>query len=135
MTVEIVGEASGLASLLADLLRQNLARSPALGRLLGRSSTAAIEATDADVGATLRIGGGSVRVEPAADPSAPVLVRGGSEELLLLTAAPLRGGMPDVLDARGRRAIAALLRGRVRVRGLVAHPRQVLDLIRLLSAA
>lgn len=135
MTVEMVGDAtSGLASLLADLLRQNLARSPGLRARLHRASTVAIEAVDAQVGATLRIGGGTVRVEPFADPSAGVLVRGSSEDLLVLTAAPLRWGFPDVLDPRGRRAVAALARGRVRVRGLVTRPRQVVDVVRLLSA-
>lgn len=134
MTVEVVGEASGLAALLADLLRQNLARSPGLTDLLERPSIVAIVADDAGVAATLRIGGGSVRVEPRADRAAGVLVRGRSQDLLELTGAPLRWGVPDVLDRRGRGAIAGLLTGRVRVRGLFARPRRVVDLLRLLSA-
>jgi hypothetical protein len=135
VTVEVVGDATGLAGLLADLLRQNLARSPGLDALLQRSSTVAIVADDAGVAATLRIGGGAVVVEPRAVRDAWVLVRGGSQDLLELTAAPLRAGVPDLLDRRGRAAIAALLRGRVRVRGLIRRPGRVLDLLRLLSAA
>ena len=134
--VERAGDApSGLAPLLADLIEQNLRRAPRRRGLLRSASTVAIVASDAGVGATLRIGGGRVRVEPAPDRSASVIVRGGSEDLLALTAAPLRWGMPDPFDPRGRRAIGALLRRRVRVRGLVARPRQVISVIRLLSAA
>jgi hypothetical protein len=135
VTVEVGGEVTGLASLLADLLEQNLARAPRRRELLDRPSTVAIVAADAGVGATLRIGGGAVRVEQGADRGAGVLVRGRSQDLLELTAAPLRWGLPDLLDPRGRRAIGALLSGRVRVRGLLVRPRQVAGLVRLLSAA
>lgn len=135
MTVEVGGEVTGLASLLADLLRQNLARAPHRRELLDRPSIVSIVADDAGVGATLRIGGGAVRVEQGADRDAGVIVRGGSQDLLELTAAPLRWGLPDVLDQRGRRAIVALLSGRVRVHGLLVRPRQVVGLVRLLSAA
>jgi hypothetical protein len=134
--VELVGEPSaGLGSLLAELIEQNLRRDPARRRLLERPSTVAIEAADAGAGATLRIGAGRVRVEPVVDARAPVIVRGSSADLLELTATRLRWGLPDPAVPQGRRALAAILRGRVRVRGLLARPGRVVDLLRLLSAA
>ena len=51
-----------------------------------------------------------------------------------LAAAPLRGGLPDALTPEGRAVVAALLTGRVRIRGLVRRPLLVRRLTMLLSA-
>jgi hypothetical protein len=125
---------TGLASLVAELIEQNLRRDPGRRRLLERRARVAIAATDAGAGATLRIGGGRVRVQAGLDRSAPVVIRGRSDDLLALAGSPLRWGLPDLAAPQGRRAIVMLLRGRVRVRGLLTRPRQVVTLLRLLSA-
>ncbi len=135
MTPEVLQadpEPSGLAMMLADLLRQNLARDPGRARSL-MPMLACIEAPDAGVAVTMRVAPGRVVLADGVDTEAGVTVRADSGRLLRLTAAPLLWGLPDVRSSRGRRALADILTGRVRVRGMVRHPGQLRRLTRLLS--
>ena len=135
MTITVVGgEPSGLASMVADLLEQNLARDPARTALL-RRSVAVLDAPDADVTVYLRIERGGVRVGDGDVPDAHLRIRSDSRRLLDLTTAPLRGGLPDPLRPEGRAIVGDLLRRRIRIRGLLRHPLRLVRLTKLLSVA
>jgi len=123
---------SGLAAMVGGLIRQNLSRDPARLRLL-RPSTASITAPDAGVSVTITMSPGQVRVGEGADPSAPIAIVAAGPRLLELTAAPLRFGMPDVFDRRGRAVLRDILTRRIRIRGVLAHPRRLARLSSLLS--
>ena len=127
-------EPSGLASMVGGLIDQNLERDPARLRLL-RSSSATITVPDAGVAITVRTGPGEVEVRDGADPDAQVAITADSDRLLALTSAPLRFGRPDLLDTRGRAVLGDLLSRRVRIRGLLRHPRRLARLSSLLSVA
>jgi hypothetical protein len=124
---------AGLARMLDELVRQNLARDPGRRRLL-RPTVAVLEVPDAGVVATVRIDAAGVRVVDGDDPSARVRVTAAGERLLALAAAPLRFGLPDALDPEGRRVLGDLAAGRIRVRGLVRRLPDVVRLTKLLSA-
>lgn len=135
MTVTVVGgEPSGLASMVADLIEQNLARDPTRTALL-RRSVAVLDAPDADVTVFLRIERGDVRVGDGDVPDAHVRIRSDSGRLLDLTTAPLRAGLPDPLRPEGRAIVGDLLRRRIRIRGLLWHPLRLVRLTKLLSVA
>jgi hypothetical protein len=127
-------EHSGLASMVGGLIDQNIERDPSRLRLL-RTSAATITVPDAGVAITVRTGPGRVEVLDGADPDAPIAVTADSERLLALTSAPLRFGLPDVFDPRGRAVLCDVLSGRVRIRGLLSHPRRLARLSSLLSVA
>ena len=127
------GSPSGLSRMLGELIRQNLAREPGRMRLL-RPAVFAVEAPDAKVAVTLIVGIGGVRVAEGVDGAAHVRVRADSARLLAIAGAPLRFGYPDVLSRRGRDVLADILRGRVRIGGLLRHPVLVARLTCLLSA-
>jgi hypothetical protein len=127
-------EPSGLASMVGGLIDQNLERDPARLRLL-RSSSATITVPDAGVAITVRTGPGEVEVRDGADPRAQLAITADSDRLLALTSAPLRFGLPDLLDTRGRAVLGDLLSRRVRIRGLLRHPRRLARLSSLLSVA
>ena len=84
---------------------------------------------------TVRTGPGEVEIRDGADPGAQLAITADSEQLLSLTAAPLRFGLPDVFDARGRAVLRHVVSGRVRIRGMLAHPRRLARLSSLLSVA
>jgi hypothetical protein len=135
MTVTLVGpDPSGLAVLIGDLIEQNLAREPDRRGLL-RRSVAALEASDADVTVFVRVEPKEVRVGDGTVPDAHVRIRSDSDRLLGLTTVPLRFGLPDVTQRAGRAVLGDLLAGRVRIRGLVAHPVRLARLTMLLSVA
>jgi hypothetical protein len=115
------------------LIEQNLRRDPARGRHL-KGEAVVIEATDAGTAVWLELRADGVRWRPGPGAAASVSVRASSAQLLELSGAPLRFGLPDVLTSDGRRIVGDILRGRIRVRGLVRHPGTVRRLTMLLSA-
>ena len=52
---------------------------------------------------------------------------------MALTSVPLRFGLPDATTAEGRAVVLKMLRGELRVKGMVAHPILLGRLNRLLS--
>lgn len=135
MIVTIVGpEPSGLTTLLAELIEQNLARDPSRSQLL-RSCVAVLDAPDAGVTVHVRIAAGAVLVGDGDVPDAHVRVRADAERLLLITSAPLRLGFPDPTRSEGRAVLRDLVLRRVRVQGLVRHPVRLARFTSLLSVA
>ena len=138
MTVSFADdEPSGLAEMLGGLVEQNLEAHPSRRRLL-RPALVVIEADDAAVAVSLRFRVGSLEVAGAPLPRAPapeVQLRIGatSDRLLELVRAPLRWGLPDVLQRDGRAVLADIARGRVRISGLLRHPIRLRRLTMLLN--
>jgi hypothetical protein len=134
--VVVAGEdPSAFARLLGGLIEANLLRSPDRERLL-RPATVQLEALDAGTVATVRLRPGRVLIgDGAAGRRADVRIRATGRDLLELAAAPLRFGLPDPLRPEGRAALGAIVTGRVRVAGLVAHPLVLARFSRLLSAS
>ncbi|MCD6020806.1 MAG: hypothetical protein K0R20_516 [Actinomycetia bacterium] len=135
MTITVIGgEPSGLASMVADLIEQNLARDPPRRALL-RRSVAVLDVPDADVTVFLRIERDGIRVGDGDVPDAHLRIRSDSGRLLDLTTAPLRGGLPDPLRPEGRAIVGDLLLRRIRIGGLLRHPVRLVRLTKLLSVA
>jgi hypothetical protein len=114
-------EPSGLSSMVAELIEQNLARDPERRRLLHRS-VVVLDAPDADVTVFLRIAPTEVRVGDGDVPDAHLRIRADSGRLLDLTTAPLRFGLPDLLSPEGRSIALDLLARRLQIGGLLRHP-------------
>ena len=123
---------SGLAELVAGLLSQHLVREPSRATLL-EPSVVVLSMPDADVAVTVRLEPGRVRVADGAAPDAHLRVVAPAHRVLALAAAPLRGGLPDPLRREGRAVLADVLRGRVRVHGMLRHPRRLARFTALLS--
>lgn len=126
-------EPFGLAELLGRLIEQNLVRDPSRHRLL-HDAVVTIEATDAQVGATLRFGAGAVAISMTPDPHAPVRIRAEGQRLFAMVASPVRFGLPDPFSDEGLRVIDAIILRRIRVRGLITHLPTIRHLTMLLSA-
>ena len=127
-------EPGGLATMIGGLIDQNLERDPTRRRLL-RLSSATITIPDAGVAITVRTSRGGVEIRDGADPAAHVAITADSERLLGLASAPLRFGLPDPFDPRGRAVLRDVVSGRVRIRGMLMHPRRLARLSALLSVA
>jgi hypothetical protein len=135
VSVSVVGpHPSGLASMVAELIDQNLTRVPGRRALLG-PSVVVLDALDADVTVFLRIATGEVRIGDGDVPDAHLRIRTDSGRLLDLTTAPLRFGLPDLLRPEGRSIVGDLLSRRLRIGGLLRHPVRLARLTQLLSVA
>jgi hypothetical protein len=134
VTVTIEGsDPSGLSQMIAGLLEQHLARDPAREALVARPTLVQLSVPDAEVVTTVRLSPDGVHVADGPARDAHLRIVAPSDRLLALAAAPLRAGFPDPAHADGRAAIADLITGRVRVRGLVRHPRRLAAFTSLLS--
>lgn len=136
VSVTIVGaEPSGLAEMLAHLLEANLARRPGLARLI-RPGVVELGATDAEVTVTVRTRRGSIEIaNGGAGPRADLRIHASSQDLLALSAAPLRLGFPDPFRQQGRAMLSRVVGGRVRISGMLRHPVLLSRFARLLSVA
>jgi hypothetical protein len=127
-------EPSGLATMVGGLIEQNIERDPARRRLL-RPAVTSITVPDVGIAITVRTGTGDVEVRDGADAAAQIAITADSAALLELTSAPLRFGLPDLFDPGGRAVLRNVLSRRVRIRGLLRHPRRLARLSALLSVA
>lgn len=127
---------NGLAEMLAGLLEANLARHPERVALL-RSAVIEIDAADAGVAVMVRISPARIEVSnrSAGGRRPHVRVRADGHDLLAMSAAPLRLGLPDPLRREGRAVLRRIVGGHVRVSGMLRHAAVLSRFARLLSAA
>lgn len=124
---------NGLADLVGRLIAANLERDPGRHRVL-RPAIVELSASDADIQATIHLSPAGVSVSNGPAASRPHLrVRADAYDLIQLAAAPLRLGLPDVLDARGRAVLRQIAVRHVQVSGMLAHPIRLTRFTRLLS--
>jgi hypothetical protein len=76
-------------------------------------------------------GDGEVLVEDGAGDAPALRISGALPDLVALLVAPVLGGLPNVLDARGRAALGMLASRRVRIQGGLGLTRSFLGVIRL----
>ncbi len=140
MGVSAEDPALAFRDLVQGLVDANLAREPERAMRVSKREAAALVATDADVAVTIQMlpgarrAPGTVLVHDGRDPWAEIVVRAESLGLLELAATPRRFDLPDVATPDGRAVLAKLMRGRIRVQGLVRHLGTVRRLSMLLSA-
>lgn len=142
MTPVVLDESArdhGLALMLAQLIEENLREHPwklADLRALGPLAVG-IVAPEADVRLTMVFDAGRLTLFAGLRPACDLLIRTDAERVVKLSHLSIRKlwalRLPDYLGAAGRRLIADLLRGRLRVKGLLRHPIKVARLQRLLS--
>jgi hypothetical protein len=126
-------EPNGLAAMLGGLIEGNVAAHPELETLLSRPATYAIVAPDADVAVSIRLAPGRVTVRNGVVGRPDVRVTTDSETLVGLSSVPLKFGLPDLMTKAGREVNRKLLKGKLKVKGLLLHPGKLGRLNRLLS--
>jgi hypothetical protein len=135
-------EDNGLASMLADLVRQNLEAKPhKQGDFRALAGSFSIVADDADVALTLRFDHGKLLIHDGIVGIPDVTIRGGSDTIMALSNMPLltRFGLPipnprdkeGVLVARG--VMDAMRKGTFHVYGMLFHLPMMMRLTRVMS--
>jgi hypothetical protein len=125
-------EPNGLAEMIGGLLEGNLRTHPDRARLL-RPGTVGISATDADTAITVWLSPKRVRIGNGLRGRPQVVISTDSSTLTELSSTPLRLGFPDAMTDEGREVTSKLVRGDIKVRGLIRHPELVSRVNRLLS--
>jgi hypothetical protein len=119
----------GLAPAIMAIVERGVNRRPLQARALGIEVELRIE--DGYPPVRIVFGADEVLVEdgPAAAPA--LRISGNLPDLVALLVAPLFGGVPSLIDARGRAALGLFASRRVRIRGGLGLMRSFLAVIRL----
>ena len=129
-------DVEGLGVMLADLVRGNIEANPDRARLLeGVIGRVNLRARDADVAVGMEFRGGQLFVRAHPFPKADLDVDTDADTLMGMSTVPLRFGMPDVGSADGRAVVRKMLKGQLKVRGMVTKPKLLIRLQKLLSVA
>lgn len=126
-------EPNGLATMMGGLIQANLAAHPQRAALLQKRATFAIVAPDVDVSVSIRLYRGTVTVRNGVIGRPDVMIRANSADLIGMSAVPLRWGLPDVRTKEGREINRKLMKGQLKVKGLLAHPGKLARLNKLMS--
>lgn len=127
-------EENGLANILFELIRQNIARMPEkINDLQRLNTTVGILANDIDVAVLLRFQNGQLIIDGKISEEPEIKITTDSETILDLSRIRIVGGLPYYFDETGRGIIKKLLSGRLKIRGLFAHPIKLTRLTRIMS--
>jgi hypothetical protein len=127
-------DVEGLGVMLADLVRGNIEADPSRARLLhGLKGTVNVHAVDAEVDVSLEFRGGQMFVHAKPYPKADLDISTDAETIMGMSTVPLRLGMPDVSKADGRAVVRKMLRGELKVRGMMTKTKLLTRVQRLLS--
>jgi hypothetical protein len=126
-------EPNGLATMMGGLIEANLTAHPERSALLLKRATYAIQAPDVDVAVSIRLYRGTVTVRNGVVGRPDVLIRANSDDLVGMSAVPLRFGLPDLRTKEGRDVNRKFLKGQLKVKGLLRHPGKLARLNKLMS--
>jgi hypothetical protein len=124
---------NGLAGMMGGLIEANLTAHPERVSLLRKRATYAIVAPDVNVAVSIRLYQGTVTVRNGVVGRPNVVIRANSDDLMSLSAVPLRFGLPDVKTKEGREVNRKLLKGQLKVKGMLRHPGKLARLNKLMS--
>ncbi|MBM4313244.1 MAG: hypothetical protein FJ122_04915 [Deltaproteobacteria bacterium] len=111
------------AGILADLLTANLAQHPEKREVFGKMrGGVAIDLVDIEAAVTLIFTERGLRIEAGVGENPALVIRTTSDRVMDLNALRIVGGLPWYFDEAGRKVVAHLLTGRLRVEGMFAHP-------------
>jgi hypothetical protein len=131
--VEIVGEVDGLATIVADLIRDNLEDGSRRALLGGPNWLVLITVVDADSNFAIEVGGGRAVISAPGHRTADLSINTDGDTLIAIPETPLWAGLPDIRTAGGRALLVKLRQHDLRISGLARHPLLLPKLLRLLS--
>lgn len=130
-------DASGFARMLGGLIEANVGSRPEKRRdFEALRARVGIFVTDIGEGVTLDFGGGHLVVRNGLQSGRDVTIRADADTVMQLSNVRIGfAGMPNYLDATGRRVAARLLKGQLKIEGLVGNLTTLNQVTRLFSVA
>ncbi len=125
---------NGLANILFELIKQNIERRPEKINDIQRLNTiVSLSANDIDVSAFLKFADGKLMIEDKASGIPEIEITTDSETILDLCRIRIISSLPYYFDETGRGIIKKLFTGRLKIRGLFAHPIKLTRFTRIMS--
>jgi hypothetical protein len=130
-------DASAFAQMLGGLIQANVSARPEKRRDFDAlNARVAIFVTDIGEGVTLEFGGGRLLVHNGLGASRDVTIRADAATVMQLSSVRIGfAGMPNYLDATGREVAGKLLKGQLKIEGLLGNLTTLNQVTRLFSVA
>ena len=124
----------GLADMVFNLIRQNLEQKPhKLSSFRALHSNVVIAARDIDITITLVFSSGELKIYNGIAGKADLKIIADHDAILTLSLINIFMGLPNYFDATGRDVLKKLLRGNLKIEGLLKHPLQLVHLTKIFS--
>jgi hypothetical protein len=134
VSIENRAEEVPFAGILADLLKGNLTQNQGKQAVFRRMrGTAAIDLADIEAAVTLFFEWGRLRIEAGIAGKPELVIRTSSDHVMDLNALKIVGGLPWYFDEAGRRVLAHLMTGRLKINGMFSHPVLLTRLTKIMS--
>jgi SCP-2 sterol transfer family len=130
-------DASAFGQMLGGLIEANVSSRPEKRRDFDRlRARVGVYVTDIGEGVTLDFGGGHLLVRNGLEPDRDVTIRADADTVMQLSNVRIGfAGMPNYLDATGRQVMARMLKGQLRIEGLVGNLTTLNQVTRLFSVS
>ena len=130
-------EASAFAQMLGGLIEANVSSRPEKRKdFEGLKARVGIFVTDIGEGVTLDFGGGHLVVRNGLQPNRAVTIRADADTVMQLSNVHIGfAGMPNYFDAAGRQVAGRLLKGQLKIEGLVGNLTTLNQVTRVFSVA
>lgn len=127
-------EEVGLAVMLQDLIQQNLVQQPHKFQDFNRLGIGfGLTVPDAEVIVTMVFTGGSLTIYPGIVGNPEVLITCEMNLVMALSNLQIKGGMPYYFDETGREVLVAMIKRRIKVKGIFTNFPSMIRLTRVLS--
>jgi hypothetical protein len=122
------------AGIIGELLETNLAGHPEKRAVFRRMQGAvAIDLVDIETAVTLHFGGERLRIDAGIVGAPALIIRTASDRVTDLNSLRIVGGLPWYFDEAGRKVVAHLLSGRLKIEGMFGHPVLLTRLTKIMS--
>lgn len=130
-------DASAFAQMLGGLVEANVSSRPEKRRDFEKlRARVGFFVTDLGEGVTLDFGGGHLLVRNGLEPNRDVTIRADSDTVMELSNVRIGfGGMPNYFDANGRQVVARIIKGQLKIEGMVGNLTTLNQVTRLFSVA
>lgn len=134
ITIDKDAEGNGLANMIKDLLSQNIANHPEREKDANAlKGNIVIDANDIEVSLTLVCKKGEIHIKDGVVEPYKLKITTASDNIMKLNMLKIKWGLPYYFDKAGREVLAMLLRGRLKIKGLLLHPVMLTRITRLFS--
>jgi hypothetical protein len=130
-------EASAFAQMLGGLIEANVTGRPEKRKDFdGLKARVGIFVTDIGEGVTLEFGGGHLVVRNGLQPGRDVTIRADADTVMQLSNVRIGfAGMPNYFDTTGRQVAGRMLKGQLKIEGLVGNLTTLNQVTRVFSVA
>jgi hypothetical protein len=130
-------DASAFAQMLGGLIEANVTSRPAKRRDFDSlTARVGVFVTDIGEGVTLEFGGGHLVVRNGLQPGRDVTIRADADTVMQLSNVRIGfAGMPNYLTPTGRQVVGRMLKGQLKIEGLLGNLTTLNQVTRLFSVA